>query len=714
MANGNQDNIVDIDPLLTPEFLDRVPDAPQPAMTTMNTQLPYMQDDSDNIIKNDFKNYLVSQGVNKNTIDTLVGAPGSWRDRFFTTKEIRFGPLSGTQIKVPALGRIFNPDFDGINVARDFYDIEVRKSAPTDVLKDSQYLPADSYFYGVQGLLKEQYPDLAIKDFDVKKDPVTDRLTYLDPDSGKRRYVNAPGLDYGDFKGFIEPMIVDILGGGLGLMSATKLEKADPRARALVSTGAGAAVLAGLEMGTDLPTSATLPAAVSAGLVTYKYPYVGLTATGTATAHMIWRYNNLQGLKERGLLTPEYTDEKILRDSLKESGMVGLMEMGGATAFATVGRLFGGNPLDVLPGSSYDEFVEAFNDIQKKIKDPKTPETEKQILERLTTPEIASAAGIKEDVIPDTFLVRAQQKIDETALKSSEAGKSLAIKAGEKDALIKQRYGEFFDQAGIESGVFQTFDPVQSKVVLGKNLYKTLGLENKNLSPQIRKLANESKKFKAEPENMFTTFYAPDKISVFKEVVKKTKAKKDTESLQLMKELAYDDFLTKTTSDGKFLSGKLDTYIRSHGNLMAELYGKEMVDGLKTYNTFIKQIDNGKFTVEGYPPGVISNITNTLARTYTGIFTVKGRILTAVSQGRGGLKENQYIKLISDPEEMVKAIKSKGFYDDPDNLATLGFLSSGYYLNGKLTDKGELEDVPSLLPIDNIDLTELTEIKEED
>ena len=54
------------------------------------------------------------------------------------------------------------------------------------------------------------------------------------------------------------------------------------------------------------------------------------------------------------------------------------------------------------------------------------------------------------------------------------------------------------------------------------------------------------------------------------------------------------------------------------------------------------------------------------------------------------------------------------FYDDPDNLATLGFLSSGYYLNGKLTDKGDLEDVPSLLPIDNIDLTELTEVKEED
>ena len=85
-----------------------------------------------------------------------------------------------------------------------------------------------------------------------------------------------------------------------------------------------------------------------------------------------------------------------------------------------------------------------------------------------------------------------------------------------------------------------------------------------------------------------------------------------------------------------------------------------------------------------------------------------------MSQGRGGLKENQYIKLISNPEEMVKAIKSKGFYDDPDNLATLGFLSSGYYLNGKLTDKGDLEDVPSLLPIDNIDLTELTEVKEED
>ena len=703
MANGNQDNIVDIDPLLTPEFLSRVPDAPQPTMDTMNIQMPYMQDDSDNIIKNSFKNYLVNQGVNKNTIDTLVGAPGSWRDRFFTT-------LPGSNIKVPALGRIFNPDFDGINVARDFYDIEVRKSAPTDVLKDSQYLPADSYFYGVQGLLKEQYPNVAIKDFSVKKDPVTNELTYIDPDSGKRRYVNAPGLDYGDFKSFIEPMIVDILGGGAGLLAASKLKKADPRARALVAAGTGAATLAGLELGTDLPTGATLPAAVSAGLVTYKYPFVGLTATGAATAHMVWKYNNLQGLKERGLLTPEYTNEKILQDSLKESGMVGLMELGGATAFSTVGRLFGGNPLDVLPGTSYDEFVDSFNNIQKKIKDPTIPDTEKQILEKLTTPDVAAAGGIK----PDEFLSRGAQKLEDVALQSSKEGKEIALRLGEKQALINQRYGEFFNDAGIDNAIFETFDPVSTKVVLGKKLYKTLGLENKNLSPQIRKLANQNKQFKAEPEGMFTTFYAPDKISVFKEVMKKTKAKKDTESLQLMKELAYDDFLTKTTSDGKFLSGKLDTYIRSHGNLMSELYGKEMVDGLKTYNNFIKQIDNGNIRVDDYDNRMLSTVLNGLARAYTGIFTVKGRIMTAVGQGRSNVVENQYIRLLENPEEMVKAIKSKGFYDNPDNMATLGFLSSGYYLNGKLTDKGELEDVPSLLPIDNIDLTELTEVKEED
>ena len=54
MANGNQDNIVDIDPLLTPEFLSRGPDAPQPTMDNMNIQMPYKQDDSDNIIKNSF------------------------------------------------------------------------------------------------------------------------------------------------------------------------------------------------------------------------------------------------------------------------------------------------------------------------------------------------------------------------------------------------------------------------------------------------------------------------------------------------------------------------------------------------------------------------------------------------------------------------------------------------------------------------------------
>ena len=298
MANGNnQEPVVDIDQFLTPEYLAKVPDAPQPEVQPMPAQ-PYYQDDSDNIIKNNMKNYLVEQGVNKNTIDTLLGAPGSWRDRFFTT-------IPGTNVKVPALGRIFNPDFDGIEVAKNYYNIDVRVSAPTGVVKDSQYLPPDSYFYGVQGLLKEQYPNVAIKDFDVKKDPVTDKLTYINPENGKRQYVNAPGVDYGDFKAFIEPMVIDILGAGLGLTSEAGLRRlgTNKAGRAVVGAISSGLTLGALEAGTDLPTSATLPLAVTSGLVTYKYPVVGLTAQGAATAHFVWRYNNLQGLKERGLLT---------------------------------------------------------------------------------------------------------------------------------------------------------------------------------------------------------------------------------------------------------------------------------------------------------------------------------------------------------------------------------------------------------------------------
>lgn len=706
MANGTEENIVDIDQLLTPEYLARVPDAPTPQLRPMPAQ-PYYQDDSDTIVKNNLKNYLVNQGVNKNTIDTLVGAPGSWRDKFFTT-------IPGTNFKVPALGRIFNPDFDGINVAKDYYDINVRASAPTDVVKDSQYLPADSYFYGVQGLLKEQYPDVPIKDFDVKKDPVTDRLTYLDPESGKRNYVNSPGLDYGDFTAFVEPMIADILGAGAGLISERSLAKSGKAGRVAGGLGAAALVGTGLELGTDLPSGATLPIATSAGLVTYKYPVVGLTATGVATSHFVWRYNNLQGLKERGLLNEKYNDEEILRTALKESGMVGLMDMGASTAFATVGRMFGGNPLDVLPGGSYDVFEKAYKDLQKKIKDPKTPDTEKEILKRLTTPEVARVAGIETDVIPDTALIRGQQRIEDVALQSSKQGKDIAIKFGEKDALIKKRYGEFFDQAGIDTGLFSTYDPVRTKVLLGENLYKTLNLDSKQLTPQLKKLYGNRAALKAEPESMFNSFYAPGKVSVFEDVVKKVKAKNDTESLQLMKELAYDDFLTATSKNGQFQSGTLDTYLRSHGPLMETLYGKEMVDGLKTYNNFIKKIDNGSVKVEDYPSGAISNIMNTVARTYTGIFTLKGRILTAISQGRGGIRENQYVKLINDPEEMVKAIQSKGFYDDPDNITTLGLLGSGYYMSGVLNDKGALKDVPSLLPVDNINLEEIVEVKEED
>ena len=711
MANGNnQEPVVDIDQFLTPEYLAQVPDAPQPEVKPMPAQ-PYYQDDSDNIIKNNMKNYLVSQGVNKNTIDTLLGAPGSWRDRFFTTIQ-----LGNNQVKVPALGRIFNPDFDGIEVAKNYYNIDVRASAPTGVIKDSQYLPPDSYFYGVQGLLKEQYPDVAIKDFDVKKDPVTDKLTYINPEDGKRRYVNAPGMDLGDFIGFVEPMIIDILGAGAGLLSEWGLRRAavTPGGRAAVSTASGAATMAALELGTDLPTSATLPLAVTSGLVTYKYPVVGLTAQGAATAHFVWRYNNLQGLKERGLLNEKYTDDEILSSALKESGMVYLADLGASGAFSTIGRLFGGNPLDVLPGSSYDQFEEAYKNIKKKIDDPTTPPTEKAILEKMTTQDIARAADLEDEVIPDTFLIRAQQTLDEAATKSSKQGQEIALKLSQKQNLINKRYGEFFDEAGIDQGIFTTFDPVPTKVLLGENLYKTLNLDSKQLTPQLKKLYSNRANIKAEPEKLFNDMYAPGKISIFKEVFETASKKGDTESIQLMKELGYDDFLRATSKNGKFQSGQLDTYLRSHGPLMETLYSKEMVDGLKTYNNFIKKIDNGNVRVEGYDNAMLSKVMNGIARAYTGIFTVKGRVMTAVGQGRTGARENQYIKLINDPEEMIKAIQSKGFYDDPKNIATFGLLGTGYYLNGVLTDKGELADVPSVIPLDDINLNELLMPVEED
>ena len=63
---------------------------------------------------------------------------------------------------------------------------------------------------------------------------------------------------------------------------------------------------------------------------------------------------------------------------------------------------------------------------------------------------------------------------------------------------------------------------------------------------------------------------------------------------------------------------------------------------------------------------------------------------------------------------MIKAIQSKGFYDNPDNIATFGLIGTGFYLNGVLTDKGELADVPSVIPLDDINLNELLMPVEED
>jgi len=160
--------------------------------------------------------------------------------------------------------------------------------------------------------------------------------------------------------------------------------------------------------------------------------------------------------------------------------MVYLADLGASGAFSTIGKLFGGNPLDVLPGSSYDQFEEAYKNIQKKIDDPTTPPTEKAILEKMTTQDVARAADLEDEVIPDTTLIRAQQTIEEAATKSSKQGQEIALKLSEKQNLINKRYGEFFDEAGIDSGIFTTFDPVPTKVLLGQNLYKTLNLGGYN------------------------------------------------------------------------------------------------------------------------------------------------------------------------------------------------------------------------------------------
>jgi len=159
------------------------------------------------------------------------------------------------------------------------------------------------------------------------------------------------------------------------------------------------------------------------------------------------------------------------------------------------------------------------------------------------------------------------------------------------------------------------------------------------------------------------------------------------------KNLIYRDFLEKTKPiDGTFDSNAISKYLVQHGDQLKSVYGEEFVDGMRSYNKLIKDINIIAPKI-GIPDAEFAKLLNVLARSYLGIFTRPGRMITAGTRTSEKFRRATFEEMLLYPEELSKRIRTKQFFEsDEGRRFFIGAraLARAYEMtDGDLFDLGE-------------------------
>ena len=321
-----QNDVIDIDEIIDQniDYSQPIPTMTQPIPPAVIDQVyPSGQETPGQLFPNDFKNYILDKtNIDSGILDTLLGRPYSFRDRFLNLNPVdavrdlgRFAlpgkqPLDRETQQPFGLNftELFNPTDPATKRAEDL-GIETDKGAPFQVQKDASYLPPDNYERGIKALLREAYPGVSLEAFELAKEPNTNRIVYKDPQSGEKQFVSPPGIDYADVRAIMEPLMLEI-GAGFGGFK--------------VGTTVGVPVAAGIGGAGGLLTTAQITdsdfwqpigaaAGATAGAVSAPITF---TVMGETMAHFLWRYSNLKGMKDRGILDETYDSAKILKTAI--------------------------------------------------------------------------------------------------------------------------------------------------------------------------------------------------------------------------------------------------------------------------------------------------------------------------------------------------------------------------------------------------------------
>lgn len=252
--------------------------------------------------------------------------------------------------------------------------IDYTGGAGFEVQRDYEFLPTslrneNSATLLLQNHYSEKYDIPRTFDFNVEVDPTGDGFVFTDPLDGKRKPLDTPGIDASDLAAFAEPLILEV-GGALG----------------------------GARLGGG----------------------PGLYA-GTALGSFVWRYNNLNYLKEKyPLLFPE--DFDITTRAIADAGLV--------TAFTGVGDI-GFNLIRALTRTTGSIPVdkEAFERGFNKVKADYEKGLEQGLEEKtLIKPEDLTSAQIESIGKRPGDITMAETTFKERGLRSkAEAGEDQAL-----------------------------------------------------------------------------------------------------------------------------------------------------------------------------------------------------------------------------------------------------------------------------------------------
>ena len=702
-----QNDIIDIDEIIDANINLNQP-IPQmnvpPAPQTIEPGI-YGEDTPGQFIPNDFKNFLVDKlNIQPQIIDKILGKPYSFRDRFLNLnpgdaiRDLARASIPGDQPLKEGqqpfglnINELFNPT-DPNTKAAEAAGINPKEGAPYQVQKDASYLPADNYERGIKVLLKEAFPNVPLEALEIKKEPRTGRVVYKDPESGETQFLQPPGIDFADVTAIMEPVMLEVGAGVGGFLYG------NTAGRIKGGLTGGAAGLGTTAQMTDNPFFQSLGAVggATAGALNPTRP-LAFTVMGESLAHFVWRYNNLKGMKERGILDETYTPEKIMSTAISDAKMVGAFSLGGNAAFASLAKFLGRNPSSIM-GIDPDGFTKAFEEVQN-IKKTGT-KAQQEAVEDLTTPQVL---GMMDESTPIRREAM-QREVDDAVSTSPEIEQRIL----NQEDKINIGYEKVFADEGIDPDILIIPDVTKIKQTFGRDIGGYF--DPKNVSKKAGKGVNPTDR-KAMANKITGLMKGADPEGVFDIVWKKGKVTNTETFLDMMpaskvddfKTLIYRDFIESTDS---FNPNAIQGYLNKHTDGLKAVYGEEFVDGLRSYNRLIKDI-SVVASREALPENEVIKLATGLARAYLGIFTRPGRVITAGTQVTSKSRKATFQNMILDPELLYTRIMREKLLSDPTFYTTARAIARAYEEQSRSVDPESPTNFPTQERIMDVDLEDL-------